>query len=200
MSNPPPVTSVSPLDFAFGSLDSASISKLKTADSSINTDNLTSRINTNEVLNLNQSLNLADSQSQQALNYGILLSRNNTISDITEELGSTENQTGRNQRDTYSRQAEINEWSAQNRFDTLFFLQITFLFFSVAVILLFLRHYGILPTVSVSILLGVLLLIVLGIFWNRASYTSVSRDKRYWNRRFIGLDDANLKAKLQCIS
>lgn len=192
------ISAVSPIDFAFGSLDSARVATLKQAGSTINTTSLTNQINANEILNLNQSLNLADNQSQQALNYGILLSRNNTIRDITDELGSSQNKAGRNQRDTYSRQAEINEWTAQNRFDTLFFLQITFLFFSVAVILLFLRQYGILPTATVTILLGVLLLIVLGIFWNRASYTSVSRDKRYWNRRFIGLSDANLKAKLQC--
>ena len=53
------------------------------------------------------------------------------------------------------------------------------------------------------VLLGVIIagigVLILGlILWNRASYTSTSRDQRYWNRRYLGLGDANLQAQIQC--
>lgn len=113
--------------------------------------------------------------------------------------------TGQNKRvfngakDTFARQAEINEWQAQNKLDTLFFLQITFLFFTLTVVLLFLRQYGIVPTGTMYTILSISLLIVIGVLINRSSYTTVSRDKRYWNRRFMGLQDAGgLTAQMQC--
>jgi len=104
----------------------------------------------------------------------------------------------RRQKDTYTRQGEINEWQAQNKMDTLFFLQILFIFLGLVIVLLFLRQGGIISDSVMYVIVGVLLLIVVGVLWNRASYTEMSRDKRYWNRRYLGLNDSNLSSTSQC--
>ena len=143
-------------------------------------------------------LNFTGAASDKTYTGANILGRNQTISNLTNQI-ITINQKSQQGKDTYQRQGEINEWEAQNKLDTLFFFQVMFLFFSVAVVLLYFRQSGTLPSTAVYIILGVLLLIVLGTLWNRASYTSRSRDKRYWNRRFIGLQDAGgLASKIQC--
>jgi hypothetical protein len=98
-------------------------------------------------------------------------------------------------KDTYIRQGEINEWQAQNKLDTLFFLQTLFLFFTLMVVLMFLRRFSIVTTGMLYMIGGLFTVILVGILWNRASYTFNSRDPRYWNRRYIGLKDSGLSAK-----
>ena len=103
-------------------------------------------------------------------------------------------------KDTYTRQGEINEWQAQNKLDTLFFLQLTFLFFTAMVMMIFLRRYGFMTTGMIWLLGVFLLLILIGTLWNRLSYTMNSRDGKYWNRRFIGLSDSISDAEETFIS
>ena len=136
--------------------------------------------------------------SQNVLTYSILLDRNNTIKDIATDLTNQNNSKMTTQRDTYTRQAEINEWEANDKMDTLFFLQLFFVYLSALVVSLYLRQTGLFPSSIVNII-AVLGLLVLGlVLWNRASYTSSSRDKRYWNRRYLGLGDSNLQSQIQC--
>jgi len=126
--------------------------------------------------------------SDSAINTGRLVGRNASLSDLSTQLVTANTQTQQiydRSTDTYTRQGEINEWQAQNKLDTLFFLQILFLFFSVVVVLLYLRQGKVLGNTSVYGGIGFLLIIVLGILWNRVSYTNLSRDSRYWNRRYI---------------
>jgi hypothetical protein len=140
----------------------------------------------------------ATTSSQNALTYGVLLDRNKTIQNIATDL-TNENKTKITaQRDTYTRQAEINEWQANDKMDTLFFLQLFFIYLSALVVSLYLRQIGLFPSAVVNIIAGIGLLILGFTLWNRASYTSASRDNRYWNRRYLGLGDANLQAQIQC--
>jgi cob(I)alamin adenosyltransferase len=77
--------------------------------------------------------------STSALHTGRLVGRNSTISDISQQLINQNKETQNtyiNAKDTYTRQGEINEWQAQNKLDTLFFLQILFVYFSIVVVLL----------------------------------------------------------------
>lgn len=81
------------------------------------------------------------------------------------------------------RQYEINEWTSNNKLDTLFFFQILFIGLTLMVPLLYLRRIGIIPG---SIFYGISFLIVVAIVLTvavRAQYTIYTRDKRYWNRR-----------------
>jgi len=136
--------------------------------------------------------------STSAINTGRLVGRNATISTLSEQLIQQNTLTQNayeNAKDTYTRQGEINEWQAQNKLDTLFFLQILFVFFSIIVILLYLRQARLIGSSVVYGTVGVLLLIVIGILWNRVSYTNMSRDSRYWNRRYIAANPNALSSE-----
>jgi hypothetical protein len=140
----------------------------------------------------------ATTASQNVLTYSILLDRNNTIKDIATDLTNQNNSKMTSQRDTYTRQAEINEWEANDKMDTLFFLQLFFVYLSALVVSLYLRQTGLFPSSIVNIIAFLGLLVLGLVLWNRASYTSSSRDKRYWNRRYLGLGDSNLQSQIQC--
>jgi NADH:ubiquinone oxidoreductase subunit 3 (subunit A) len=156
----------------------------------------------NEVLDSNNSdfktvFSPSLDSSTSAINTGRLVGRNATLSDLSQKLMNQNTLTQKSYeqaKDTYTRQGEINEWQAQNKLDTLFFLQILFVFFSIIVILLYLRQANILASSTVYGTVGLLLLIVIGILWNRVSYTNMSRDSRYWNRRYIAANPNELSS------
>jgi hypothetical protein len=185
------------IDYAFPAADSATVNALSAGGglTSSGTASLIQNINTAETNNFLQTLNGADGASNNSLTYAVMLSRNRTIADIATDMTSQNLQSTNGSKDTYSRQAEINEWQAQNKLDTLFFLQLTFLFFTLMVFLLFLRQYGVMTNGMLWIIGGLFMVLLIGTLWNRASYTMNSRDKRYWNRRFLGLEDSGLSAK-----
>ena len=185
-------------DYAFPATDSSVVTSLQTTGGTANTTNIVTNINQAETNSLFQSLNAAEQNSNTGLTYGAYLSRNLSLRNVAEDMRKENERVNNGAKDTYSRQAEINEWAAQNKMDTLFFLQLLFIYFSVIVVSLFLRQSGLLPNAVLYIVAGLGLLILIGVLWNRASYTTNSRDKRYWNRRYLGLDDAGLSAKLQC--
>ena len=156
------------------------------------------KINTIEKNSFDSAYHSASAASQNALTYGVVLDRNNTIQSIANDLTIDNASKKTGARDTYARQAEINEWEAQDKFDTLFFLQLLFIYLAALVVSLYLRQVGVFPSSVVNIVAGVGLLIIGLVLWNRASYTSSYRDQRYWNRRYIGLGDAKLNAQIQC--
>lgn len=181
---------------AFAGLDSTTISSLQTgAGLSATTNSLQEKIINKDQVNLLQSFNTAEASSNNLLTFGDLASRNGSLQYIAGDMIKLNNKAKDGSKDTYTRQGEINEWQAQNKLDTLFFLQLTFLFFTAMVIMIFLRQYGFMTTGMIWLLGVFLLLILIGTLWNRLSYTMNSRDGRYWNRRFIGLSDSGLSAK-----
>ena len=187
------------VDYAFPAVDSATVNTLQTSDVTADTTSLTNSIHEEERANFITTLNASDGASNNALTYGVLLSRNQSLSDTAKDM-INENKRGNEggPKETYARQGEINEWQAQNKLDTLFFLQLTFLFFTVLVFLLFLRQNGVITSSIVWIFTAVLGILLVGTLVNRLSYTSNSRDKRHWNRRFLGLADSGLSAKVAC--
>lgn len=191
---------MSTIDYAFPGADAATVTALSSGSGSDQMRaqaqaTLLSSIRTAETNSLLTTMNSADAGSNNSLTYGVLLSRNKTIDDIAKDMTTLNTQATNGSKDTYSRQAEINEWQAQNKLDTLFFLQLSFLFFTLMVVLIFLRQYGVMTNGMLWTVGSVLVLLLLGTLWNRASYTNNSRDKRYWNRRFLGLEDSGLSAK-----
>ena len=181
---------MSAYDTAFPSVDSTVLRTLGKADPAyINL--IQSGINTTETNNFISGFNASEGISNNTISSSILLSRNINLDDVAKNMTANNNKLLNGSKDTYLRQGEINEWQAQNKLDTLFFLQTTFLFFTLVIFLIFLRHYDIVTKRSLWVIISTFTLILVGILFNRASYTNNSRDKRYWNRRFIGLSDAN---------
>lgn len=185
------------VDYAFPAVDATTAASLANAGglSTPYQKTLISNIKKADTQNFLLNLNAADGASNNMLTYGVMLSRNKTIGDIATDLTQKNLKTANGSKDTYIRQGEINEWQAQNKLDTLFFLQTLFLFFTLMVVLAFLRRYNILTSGILYMIGGLFTVILVGILWNRASYTFNSRDSRYWNRRYIGLKDSGLSAK-----
>ena len=187
------------VDYVFPAVDSATVNTLKTSGGTVDVNAITNTIHAAERANFITTLNASDGASNNALTYGVLLSRNQSLSDTAKDMINENKKTNKGgPKETYARQGEINEWQAQNKLDTLFFLQLTFLFFTILVFLLFLRQNGVITTSIVWIFTAVLGILLVGTLVNRLSYTSNSRDKRYWNRRFLGLADSGLSAKVAC--
>jgi hypothetical protein len=140
-------------------------------------------------------------ENSNALNtYGLILSRNTSLKDAADNMTTVNNRATsalEAETTTSTRQVEINNWQYENKMDTLFFLQLLFIFMCAAAILLFLRHSMMLSAFTTYLFIGILTLIMLIVLWNRWSYTTRTRDKKYWNRKRIAAD-GNLDASMKC--
>ncbi len=81
------------------------------------------------------------------------------------------------------RQVEMNEWSAENKRDTLFVLQLMFIVLTVTAPLLYFQRMGALPSTVFYGIVGLLVVAVVLTIAVRAQYTEYGRDNRFWNRR-----------------
>jgi len=84
--------------------------------------------------------------------------------------------------DSINRQIEINEWSYQNKLDTLFLFQIIFIALAFITVLMFLRSIGVIGIAFIAYLSVILVGMIILIIVNRAMFSGHSRDTRYWNK------------------
>ena len=91
--------------------------------------------------------------------------------------------------DLTNRQIEINEWSYNNKMDTLFVFQLLFISLLFASILIALNKQGIVGTPFVWYPVIVVVLIDVIIIINRSIYTNNWRDQRFWNKRQFSDDN-----------
>ncbi len=82
-----------------------------------------------------------------------------------------------------NRQYEINEWSYNNKMDTLFVFQLLFVTILIAAALSFVHRIGLIPMSVLGLAVGLLLLVDIGVLIYRYNYTRMTRDQRYWNKR-----------------
>jgi len=82
-----------------------------------------------------------------------------------------------------TRQYEINEWSYNNKMDTLFVFQLLFVTVALAAALMYVSKLGFVSQSVVGIIVGILLVIDILVLYNRYNYTNKIRNKRYWNKR-----------------
>jgi hypothetical protein len=131
--------------------------------------------------------------------YGDLTRASNTTKNIlyyhvrNKDLDSLQNQVYQNTKGTADaatmnsqnakRQVEMNEWSAENKRDTLFVLQLTFIVLTLTAPLLYVQRMGLLPSSVFYGIIGLLVLAVILTITVRAQYTEKTRDQRFWNRR-----------------
>lgn len=84
-----------------------------------------------------------------------------------------------------SRTNEMNEWTVQNKTDTLFVFSALFITISVLLLLTVLWRMHIIPaTLWVGIGLPFIIIFIL-IVVNRSQYTDILRNKRYWNKKIF---------------
>jgi hypothetical protein len=82
-----------------------------------------------------------------------------------------------------TRQYEMNEWSYNNKLDTLFVFQVVFVTLLVVAALSYLNKIGFLSMTILGVITGILLFVDIAILINRFRYTKQARDQRYWNKR-----------------
>lgn len=82
-----------------------------------------------------------------------------------------------------TRQFEINEWTTENRQETIFVYQFIFFGILIATILGGFYRTGLISGPLASFLTFITLAIVVFLIVYRAQYTIFKRDKRYWNKR-----------------
>ena len=85
--------------------------------------------------------------------------------------------------DLANRQIEINNWSYNNKMDTLFVFQILFMSILFISILMGFHKGGIIGSAFVWYALVIVILLVSIIIINRTMYANNRRDTRMWNRR-----------------
>jgi hypothetical protein len=90
--------------------------------------------------------------------------------------------------DLANRQVEINNWSYNNKVETLFVFQIMFISLLFVAILMLLKAQGVMGAAVVWYIMGILLLMIVLIIVNRAIYTNNTRDRRYWNKKHFADD------------
>lgn len=98
--------------------------------------------------------------------------------------------------DTYNtqlaaRQVAINQWSFNNKMDTLFVFQILFISILIVSILMLFSYQGLIGRGFVWYTFGILLVLDVLIIINRAMYTNRIRDKKHWER--VAFPDDNTK-------
>jgi len=84
------------------------------------------------------------------------------------------------------RQYEINEWTSNNKLDTLFFYQLLLISLTTFAPLLYLNKNGLIPSTVFYGVTGIIGIAVVLTLLIRIQYTAGSRDLRYWNRRRFG--------------
>lgn len=84
--------------------------------------------------------------------------------------------------DTTKRIYEMNEWTVQNKKDTLFVLSSLFIALSTLLLLTVLWRMGVSTGYTAAIYAVPVVIIFAFIVINRSQYTNNIRDQRYWNR------------------
>jgi hypothetical protein len=86
---------------------------------------------------------------------------------------------------TAGRKSEMNEWTVNNKRDTLFVMSSLFIILSVLLLLAGLWRMGMInSSLAIGLALPLLLIFSL-IVTNRAQYTDVLRNKNYWNKQIF---------------
>uniref|UniRef100_A0A6C0K219 Uncharacterized protein n=1 Tax=viral metagenome TaxID=1070528 RepID=A0A6C0K219_9ZZZZ len=96
--------------------------------------------------------------------------------------------------DLIARQNEINEWSNENKLDTLFFLQILFLCLTFIASMVYLQSRGLISSYLLNLFIVLAAVFAVFVLVNRARFTAVRRDSRYWHKlRFNSAEAPNIK-------
>ena len=86
-------------------------------------------------------------------------------------------------KNTFGRKYEMNEWSVNNKKDTLFVFSVLFVILSVIILFTVFLRLNLISSNIWSIICIVSVIIFILIVMNRAEYTNLIRNKRYWNKK-----------------
>ena len=84
---------------------------------------------------------------------------------------------------TAKRQFEVNEWTANNKLDTLFVFQMIFITLTITAPLLYLSKTGVIPLSLTYLLFSLLCIAIILTLVVRIQYNTQARSNHFWNRR-----------------
>lgn len=101
-------------------------------------------------------------------------------------------------KDLASRKYEMNEWTVNNKRDTLFIFSMLFIMLSGLLFITGLWKLGLI-SISIYLLLGIpmLIIFILTIVY-RSQYTNIFRNKRYWNKKSFEGKYGKIQIPLVC--
>jgi len=102
--------------------------------------------------------------------------------------------------DNTKRQFLVNEWYAQNKLESLFFLQVAFLAMVSAMIVIMLGKMNLFPWIFGKYVVFIIASAAAILALYRFNYTRYTRDVRYWNKRKFSDNPGTLKAGDLCKS
>lgn len=112
--------------------------------------------------------------------------RNKELANIQEEIYQNQKNNAmaiKEDKSLSGRKYEMNEWSVNNKRDTLFVFSMLLIVMTSLIILTVLWRMGIISSVIWVAIGAPIILIFFLTLISRSQFTSVSRDQRYWNRR-----------------
>jgi hypothetical protein len=118
-------------------------------------------------------------------NYAVQTKNLNTVVGDLESQAQGNIYTAKSNLSTGSRTREIQEWYYNNKVDTLFLFQVIFIGVCFVAVIATASKMGYIGNGVVGMLMGLVLVIVVLVVVNRAAYTDIQRDKRYWNKRIM---------------
>jgi len=119
--------------------------------------------------------------------------RSKDLSQLQEEVYSTEKHKADSvveDKQLAGRKSEMNEWTVNNKRDTLFVLSSLFIMLSGLLLFTGLWKVGVMSTTLWASLCLPLVLIFILIVVNRAQYTDQVRNQRYWNKKNTKAEEA----------
>lgn len=114
--------------------------------------------------------------------------RNKELAAIQEELyqkQTTTQQAVSEDKQSAARKFEMNEWTVNNKKETLFIHSLLFILLSILILCTVLWRMGIISSSLCGALILPFLLIFAFTLVYRSKYTNVHRNKRFWNRRIF---------------
>jgi len=94
--------------------------------------------------------------------------------------------------DTAQRTREIKEWYYNNKLDTLFVFQLIFIGICFMAVLAFANKLGYIGSGVIGISMGLFIVIMILLISNRAVYTNIQRNKRFWSKNIYGVPGSPL--------
>ena len=114
------------------------------------------------------------------------------------QLASANTTSMRFDTDNTRRQFLINEWYAQNKLESLFFLQVAFLAMVGALLVIMLGKLNLVPFLFGKYLIFIIAAAAAITGMYRFNYTKYTRDVQYWNKRKFGDSPLTMKANNLC--
>ena len=134
--------------------------------------------------------------SQANLTIIALDQKNKQLNDIQQKVLGEQDKSAHHvteDKNLAKRKYEMNEWSVQNKKETLFIYSMFLILLSGVVLLSALLNMGIISSYLFTMIVVPFIIIFLMVVIYRARLTSVYRDKRYWNRRTFDDKSGRLK-------